>query len=173
MALNAHVSKHPAVWHPLPFLRLDDEPPVQTNRPRPSATSPTLIRRRERSMHQQGALLRMWLPPQPDPDAACTSASRSNRWHRRPLRERSLESWGTCARHHELLAQEHGLSLDEVRAHISQIDVATQASALVAFSLEPCFDLPMVLSFSRCVNSMGPGVLNVLGGTAASSVIST
>ena len=47
------------------------------------------------------------------------------------------------------------------------------ASALVAFYLEPWFDLAIVLSFSRCVNSMGPGVLNVLGGTAASSVIST
>ena len=70
-------------------------------------------------MHPQSALLRVWLPPQPDLDAASTSVTRSNRRHRRPLRERSLESWDTCARHHELLAQEHGLSLDEVRGHIS------------------------------------------------------
>ena len=118
MALKAHVSKHPAAQCPLPLRHLDEEPPVQTSRPRPSATSPTLIRRRERSMHPQSALLRMWLPPPPHLHAACTSLSQSNRRHRRPPRERSLESWAICARHHELLAQEHRLSLAEVHAHI-------------------------------------------------------
>ena len=42
----------------------------------------------------------------------------SNRQHRRPLRERSLESWATCTRHCELLAQENRLYLAEVHAHI-------------------------------------------------------
>ena len=124
-------------------------------------------------MHPQSALLRMWLPPPPPLHAACTSLSQSNRRHRRPLRERSLESWATCVRHHELLAQEHRLSLAEVHAHIRSVDVATQASSPVAFSMEPWFDLPMVLPFSRCVNNTGSGVLSVRGGTSASSIIAT